>query len=60
MIMNNRNIFRVLHYALLFILTAFFLFPVLWVILSSFKPQSELFQIPIQIMPQQWTFENYI
>ena len=60
MIMNNRKTFKILHYALLVILTAFFLFPVLWVVLSSFKPQSELFQIPIQIMPQQWTFENYI
>jgi len=35
------------------------LFPILWVALSSFKPQSELFRIPMRIFPEQWTLENY-
>ena len=33
-------------------------FSVLWVILSSFKPQSELFA-SMTIIPKTWTLENY-
>jgi len=35
------------------------LIPILWVALSSFKPQSELFSIPMRVFPQRWTLENY-
>ncbi|MFA6846014.1 MAG: carbohydrate ABC transporter permease [Sphaerochaetaceae bacterium] len=35
------------------------LFPILWVALSSFKPQSELFCVPMRIFPKHWTLENY-
>ena len=35
------------------------LFPVMWVALSSFKPQSELFRIPMTLFPAHWTVENY-
>lgn len=42
--------------AILAILT---LFPIIWVVLSSFKPQSELFQIPMSFFPRTWTLENY-
>ena len=36
------------------------LFPIVWVALSSFKPQSELFQVPMRFLPAHWTLENYI
>ncbi len=35
------------------------LFPILWIACSSFKPQSELFQVPMTILPKVFTFENY-
>lgn len=35
------------------------IFPVLWVALSSFKPQSELFSFPMTFFPKTWTLENY-
>ncbi|MDR1096094.1 MAG: carbohydrate ABC transporter permease [Spirochaetaceae bacterium] len=35
------------------------LFPVLWIIVSSFKPQSEIFSFPMTFFPKHWTAENY-
>ena len=34
-------------------------FPLLWMILTSLKPQSELFLIPPKILPDEITFEHY-
>ena len=36
------------------------LFPLLWFILSSFKPGSELFTYPLNILPEKPTLANYI
>ena len=33
--------------------------PFLWMILSSFKPQSELVRVPPTWLPETWTFSNY-
>jgi multiple sugar transport system permease protein len=33
--------------------------PLLWMALTSFKPESELFAIPISILPEEWTIEAY-
>ena len=42
------------------ILALITLFPIIWVVLSSFKPQSDLFSIPMTFFPKTWTLENYI
>lgn len=34
-------------------------FPLIWMVLTSIKPQSELFRIPPSILPQSVTFEHY-
>ena len=34
-------------------------FPLIWMVLTSIKPQSELFHIPPSILPQSITFEHY-
>src|SRR5688572_18276314 len=34
-------------------------FPLLWMILTSLKPQSELFQIPPTFWPRSFTVEHY-
>ncbi|WP_270563251.1 carbohydrate ABC transporter permease [Clostridium beijerinckii] len=36
-----------------------YLFPLLWFILSSFKPGSELFSYPLTLLPKSPTVENY-
>ena len=35
------------------------IFPLIWMVLTSIKPQSELFRIPPSILPQSVTFEHY-
>ncbi len=34
--------------------------PFLWMLLSAFKPNAELIQIPVRILPQTWTIENFV
>lgn len=34
-------------------------FPVLWFLLSSFKPGGELFSFPLSFLPRQWTIDGY-
>jgi multiple sugar transport system permease protein len=33
--------------------------PLLWMALTSFKPEAELFATPISILPEEWTIEAY-
>lgn len=35
-------------------------FPVFWMVICSFKSGGELYQLPPHILPQQWTFGNYV
>jgi len=58
--MNKQKVYNSIHYVLLIVLALGTLLPVLWVILSSFKPQSELFRVPLTFLPQKWTVQNYI
>ena len=44
---------------LLLVLSALFLFPVVWIVLSAFKPQSELFTYPLTILPATPTLGNF-
>jgi len=53
--------FRILNlYLPLFLLLLFALFPYIWTILSSVKPESELFTRQIHYLPQSPTFQNYV
>jgi alpha-1,4-digalacturonate transport system permease protein len=47
-------------YFVLGVFAFYTIFPVLWSVLSSFKPQSELFTIPLSLFPRKWTGENYL
>ncbi len=47
------------RYVLLLLFTVIFVFPILWVFLSSLKPQSELFTFPLSILPNDPTLKNY-
>ena len=51
----TNNVFLVI----LIILAVVSLFPVVWVALSSFKPQNELFSSPMTFFPKTWTLSNY-
>lgn len=51
---------KFLKYALLTLVAFVFLFPILWVMVSSLKPQSELFTYPLTILPHTPTLQNYV
>ena len=50
---------RVLIYAFLLTILAFAVFPVIYILLSSFKTNSEILIGGTNIIPIQWHFENY-
>ena len=45
---------------LLVVLAILFLAPLIYILLNSFKPAGEIFQVPQSILPKEWTFENYL
>jgi multiple sugar transport system permease protein len=51
---------RVVLYALMAVMSVPFVFPTLWMILSSFKPQAELFRKPPALLPDVWTGQPYV
>lgn len=44
---------------LLWVFAIGFAFPLLWFILSSFKPSGDLFSYPLTLFPKQWTITGY-
>ncbi len=51
---------RVCYIASLIFVAAIFLFPILWILLTSFKTNTEIYQVPITYLPHKFTVENYI
>ncbi|WP_197089426.1 carbohydrate ABC transporter permease [Rossellomorea marisflavi] len=49
----------ILMTAIMATLAIAYLFPVLWLLLSSFKPGSELFSFPLKLFPEEFTLDNY-
>ncbi|PUB32173.1 alpha-1,4-digalacturonate transport system permease protein [Promicromonospora sp. AC04] len=45
---------------LLVVIAALFAFPMLWFVLSSFKPGTELFSLPLSLFPSDWTTSGYV
>lgn len=46
-------------YVLLVLCALFFLSPLVYIFLNSFKPAGEIFQVPQSVLPRHWTLENY-
>ncbi|TSB45605.1 carbohydrate ABC transporter permease [Alkalicoccobacillus porphyridii] len=60
MAVNQRSKTEVGIVSVLLILIGLILsIPFLWMLLSAFKPNPELIQIPVRILPQTWTMENF-
>ena len=54
---NNVSIFG---YLILIALSVLFLFPIIWLLLSSFKGYIELFKYPPTLLPESFSPINYI
>ncbi|EAH4502752.1 carbohydrate ABC transporter permease [Campylobacter jejuni] len=52
--------FRILRHLILGILSLFFIFPFVWMVITSFKPENEIFSNAFHFFPQNFTLiENY-
>jgi multiple sugar transport system permease protein len=54
----NRN--RTIASALMALLVAFIVGPILWVVLTSLKPESEILRLPVAWLPSSITWEHYL
>lgn len=45
---------------LIWAIAILFAVPIVWFLLSSFKPGSELFRYPLALFPDQWTISGYV
>jgi len=50
---------RTLLYAILLAGATFTLLPFIWIILTSFKPASEIVHLPPTFFPEKWTLKSY-
>lgn len=55
----RRAVCRALPYLLLTVMAITTLVPFLWMISTSFKPERDVFQIPIRWIPETVTFDNF-
>ncbi len=47
-----------IRYALLIVVGAFMLYPLIWMVFSTFKPNAEIFG-RYKLLPENWTFQAY-
>ena len=58
--MKNRKVFiGFLKYLIVILVSFLFFFPMLWVVISAFKGESELFLNPPKILPVYFTLDNF-
>jgi len=61
--MNNQtkvNLEKIFLYILLSIIAIIMLWPFIWMLITSFKPNTEMFAYPPTIIPNELTFSHYI
>ena len=56
----SKSIWKAVIYAFLLVIAVFALFPVIYILLGSFKSNKEILVGGLSILPTEWHFENYI
>ena len=57
---RTRKYHTVLYHVLVILVSVLMLYPLLWMIASSFKANSEIFVSAGELIPRQFTVENYV
>lgn len=57
--MKKKTLIRILMYAVTILLILLFLFPLVWMLLTSFKSAEEILRVPPSILPDSLNFNNY-
>lgn len=58
--MLRKRLARLSYFIGLILVVAIFLFPILWIFLTSLKANTEIFRTPITYLPHKFTLENYL
>lgn len=56
----KHHLCRILQISITVVLALIVAFPLIWIILSSFKPEGELFNKSLSFFPNIWEKENYV
>lgn len=56
---KNRDGRSLIPTTFLWVIAVLMAFPLLWFLLSSFKPGGELFRYPLSFFPKEWTLDGY-
>lgn len=57
---EKRRIKAVIYHILVFAVGIIMIYPLIWMVMSSFKPTNTIFQTAGSLIPETFTFENYI
>ncbi len=60
MIANEGKMFKVFAWFFCAILVVLCMFPLIWMVFSSFKLDREVWAYPIRILPRRWLTNNYV
>lgn len=55
----SRRIGRIVSGLILLIVAVTAIFPLVWMILASFKARTEVFAVPLKILPETWRLDNF-
>jgi multiple sugar transport system permease protein len=58
--LTSRRVLRTLLYVVIAVLGFAFIFPFLWMLVSSFKLNRDVLAIPIQFFPPTWNWMSYV
>jgi len=58
-VQSARLLGHVLLYVVLTVAAVAMIFPFIWMVLTSLKPESEVVRFPPQLWPRQWTLSSY-
>lgn len=56
----RRSVGKGLLYAVLAVGAAVFMGPLVWMVSTSFKPEHQVYTVPIEWIPEQFVFRNYL
>ncbi|WP_176255678.1 carbohydrate ABC transporter permease [Enterocloster alcoholdehydrogenati] len=57
---EKRAVKGAVYHILVFIFGLIMIYPLVWMVMSSFKPTSTIFQTAGSLIPETFTFENYV
>ncbi len=58
--MRRKTSIKILQYFIAFVALLLIIFPIYWIVISSFKTKAEIISYPPRLIPAAFTFDNYI